>query len=709
MRGFAGAIAIAAVLALGANPAAAAEPSGDEAASMYQPTTVTEIRLTLSPTEKAALEADPDEYVKGTFSIAETDGTPAGVGTPSAPVPVEIRLKGQLGSARTLDQKAAFKLKFKKTEKFRGLQKMTLNNMVQDTSMIHEVLAYRAFAAARVPSPRTGYAYVYLNDEDFGLHLNLETLDKIALEKRFGSFQEPPQHLYEGAYGNDVGTGGAGAFEIDEGKDERLDLEALIERVNASSPADFSDRVQEHADLVEMTRMWAVELYLGHWDGYVSKNNYYLLSDAAGRFQMLPWGTDQTWSSDLDFASGYGVLFQQCMADTSCAALYRKALRQAQVAIADLQLEQLASDLAARLLPWQEVEEGNDRREHIPSEIEAAVQGTLAFIESRPDQLADWLQGQPAEVSAKRVTVALAPMSLPANGSATTTATATVIDADDQPDPGEQLAFASSAGSAIGPVVDLGDGTYTAQVTASTVAGANLITASVAGIGPAAGVAGAAVLTQLAGPATRMALTLAPNTTLADGASTATATASIADANGNPIPGHAVAFSSTDAGQRIGAVTDHGDGTYTVPLTASTTAGIATITATDSSVDPALTATATLLQGALPARPGLTPVPAGGAASMPTATITAAPPRHGLGRRPSFRFVSDRPGASFECKLDARAYRECESPHRLGKLAPGSHTFRVTAVDPAGVAGPAAVYRFTVEPHRAPPRRSTTR
>ena len=41
------------------------------------------------------------------------------------------------------------------------------------------------------------------------------------------------------------------------------------------------------ADLGEMTRMWAGEQYLGHWDGYsvetlaTTPNNYYLHSDEA--------------------------------------------------------------------------------------------------------------------------------------------------------------------------------------------------------------------------------------------------------------------------------------------------------------------------------------------------------------------------------------------------------------------------------------------
>ncbi|HEV7399350.1 MAG TPA: CotH kinase family protein [Solirubrobacterales bacterium] len=275
---------------------------------MYEPGTVAVIDLTLTAPEKVKLEAEPDKYVKGTFSLSKTDGTPSGIETPLTPTPlaVEIRLKGNvLGSFRTLDGKAGFKLKFKKTEPFLGLRKMTLNNMVEDPSMIHETLAYSVFRRAGIAAPRTGFADVRLNGKDFGTYLNLENLDKVNLERWFGKFEEPPQHLYEGEYGVDVTpgvetlTGKEGGYEVDEGKEEDIaDLKALVAAVNGSKGPGWSASVAPVADLEEMTRMWAVEKYIGHWDGYsgeaapLKPNNYYLYSDAAGRFQMLPWGTD---------------------------------------------------------------------------------------------------------------------------------------------------------------------------------------------------------------------------------------------------------------------------------------------------------------------------------------------------------------------------------------------------------------------------------
>src|SRR3954471_19387976 len=97
---------------------------------MYEPTSFTEIHLTLPAASITALEAEPKEYVEGEFSLAETDGAPGSAGPFSAPLKVGIELKGSLGSLRRLSEKAAFKIKFNKFvegQSFLGLEKMTLN------------------------------------------------------------------------------------------------------------------------------------------------------------------------------------------------------------------------------------------------------------------------------------------------------------------------------------------------------------------------------------------------------------------------------------------------------------------------------------------------------------------------------------------------------------------------------------------------------
>src|SRR5215203_3284258 len=149
----------------------------DEAAWLFEPDHVTQIGLDLPTASREALAEDPDEYVRGTVSLKRDDGTKYG------PFVVGVKLKGH-GSFRTLDGKAAFKLKFNefvKDQTFLGLEKLTLNNMVQDPTMLHELLAYEAFRAAGLPGWRTGYSFLRVNGDAFGVYLNIETPDGVAL------------------------------------------------------------------------------------------------------------------------------------------------------------------------------------------------------------------------------------------------------------------------------------------------------------------------------------------------------------------------------------------------------------------------------------------------------------------------------------------------------------------------------------------------
>ncbi len=384
----------------------------DEAASIYDPSKVFFIDLTLSHAEELKLEAEPGEYVKGTFSLTRsTDGTPAGEeSTPFiAPQAVEVRLKGNVGgSFRPLSGKAGFKLKFKKTEAVLGLRKMTLNNMVQDPSMVHETLAYAAFRAAGVPASRTGYAYVRLNGNDIGVYLDLENLDEVGLSRIFGSFDKNTQHLYEGEGGHDVKPGEATAFEVDEGPEDNIaDLEALIAAVNDEAGGPFSERVAATANLAEMTKMWAVEKYIDHWDGYsghaeagLRPNNYYLFSESSGRFQMLPWGADQTWiptigvgtpGREVTFDGKGGVLFNKCLEDEECFRAYWNALHDLQATIAGLDPAMVAEDTAGLLAPWQAEERAHGRAEYDSDEIKDGVDETLQFIAGRQAEASAWL------------------------------------------------------------------------------------------------------------------------------------------------------------------------------------------------------------------------------------------------------------------------------------------------------------------------------
>jgi hypothetical protein len=368
-----------------------------DASWLFDPAAVQVIELTLPQSTIDALNAvnEPTaDYYDATFSLTRSDGRHYG------PLAVGVRLKGGIGGFRPLSGKSAFKIKFNFSvagQRFQGLKKLTLNNMVQDDSMVHETLSYTLFRAIGVPAPRTGFAYVRVNGADYGVYLDVEQLDDVALQQRFAT----TQHLYEGNYTNDLLPGQASVYEVDEGSPtDRADLQALIDAVDA--PGSFSDNVAPVADLAEMTKQWAVERWIDHWDSYsgwddspygsqYSPNNYYLHSDAAGRFTMLPWGTDQTFNTFpmlIGFDDGKGVMFQKCLEDPACGPLYRDALADVEATVPSLDLDGLADDTAALLAPWQALD---PRKEATAEDIEKGLAGVHDYLADRLEQSAAWL------------------------------------------------------------------------------------------------------------------------------------------------------------------------------------------------------------------------------------------------------------------------------------------------------------------------------
>lgn len=78
-------------------------------------------------------------------------------------------------------------------------------------------------------------------------------------------------------------------------------------------------------------------------------------------------------------------------------------------------------------------------------------------------------------------------------------------------------------------------------------------------------------------------------------------------------------------------------------------------------------------------------------------TIRSGPSGLLASRTATFRFASNIPSATFQCKLDGSGWSSCASPKTYTKLAQGQHTFRVRAKKRDSVDRTPAVRTFTVD------------
>ena len=279
-------------------PGAANVARADPTAGLFDPFGPSaRIELTLPPTSEESLRNDGYTYVEGTFAVTSVvDGVEATAG----PMTVGLRKKGRIGSFRDFDQKMGWKIDFNRFvggQKLGALGKLNLNNLVQDSSTVHEWMAYELFRREGVPSPRVGFARVFVNGVEFGTYLTIEATDDDAfLDRNFSSTRA----IFEGEYGEDLFDGAAGNFDFD-GGDPRAedDLAALVTAVSAAPADDFYGSLDPLIDWDEVLAEMATEVFIGHWDGYApTRNNYYLHLDHDGVWSLTPWGVDQTFDYD---------------------------------------------------------------------------------------------------------------------------------------------------------------------------------------------------------------------------------------------------------------------------------------------------------------------------------------------------------------------------------------------------------------------------
>ena len=96
---------------------------------------------------------------------------------------VAIRGKGNtsLSSVATMgSERYSLKLEFDHYETgktYKGLDKLCLNNLIQDNTYMKDYLAYRLMAEFGADAPLCSYVWVTVNGEDWGLYLAVEAVE----------------------------------------------------------------------------------------------------------------------------------------------------------------------------------------------------------------------------------------------------------------------------------------------------------------------------------------------------------------------------------------------------------------------------------------------------------------------------------------------------------------------------------------------------
>jgi hypothetical protein len=305
------------------------------------------VRLEISESGLGALRRQPRTNVPATVRIG-----------PEVFADARVHLKGSAGSFRPVDDKPSLTLKFQRERRWHGLRKVHLNNSVEDASYLREFLGSELFRAAGVPAPRVAHARVELNGRALGLYTVKEGFTEDFLA---GWFTLPAGHMYDTDLGHDVDARLRRRL-TKEGPDDQADRLALAA---AAAEVDLSQRWQRLAQTLDIDRFlsfMAMEVMLGHRDGYcLARNNFRLYHDCdAGKLVFLPHGMDTILGqADLPWQPRMaGIVARSILETSEGRQLYRARFS----ALLDrvFQAPALvgrADDLVARLSPFLSVSE----------------------------------------------------------------------------------------------------------------------------------------------------------------------------------------------------------------------------------------------------------------------------------------------------------------------------------------------------------------
>ena len=125
---------------------------------------------------------------------------------------VAIRGKGNtsLSTVASMDsERYSFKVEFDHYDSsitYHGLDKLSLNNLIQDSTMMKDYLTYTMMNEFGTAAPLCSFVYITVNGEDWGLYLAVEGVEDSFLKRNYGSnygeLYKPDSMSFGGGRGN---------------------------------------------------------------------------------------------------------------------------------------------------------------------------------------------------------------------------------------------------------------------------------------------------------------------------------------------------------------------------------------------------------------------------------------------------------------------------------------------------------------------------
>lgn len=189
---------------------------------------------------------------------------------------------------------------------YHGLDKLSLNNLIQDNTCMKDFLVYRLMAAFGAAAPLCSYVWLTVNGEPWGLYLAVEGIEDAFLERNYGSaggnLYKPDSMSFGGGRGNGGGMGSSDV-KLQYVDDDPDSYPNIFDNAKTAVTAADKTRliaalkilggegnIEDAVDVEQVIRYFVVHGFVCNGDSYTGSmvHNYYLYEEG-GVLSMLPW------------------------------------------------------------------------------------------------------------------------------------------------------------------------------------------------------------------------------------------------------------------------------------------------------------------------------------------------------------------------------------------------------------------------------------
>jgi spore coat protein CotH len=218
------------------------------------------------------------------------------------------------GNTSRHSQKKSFKVSFNTFEqgrKYHGLEKMNLNGEHNDPSITRAKICWDILREFEIPATRSNHIELFINNNYYGLYLNVEHIDEVFVESRFGNKNG---NLYKCLWPADLNylgddpelykfeSYGRRAYDLktNTAEDDYADFANFINVLNNTPDNEFACEIRKVFNLEDYFKVIAADIITGNWDGYIyNKNNFYLYHNTeTDKFEYIPYDLDNTLGID---------------------------------------------------------------------------------------------------------------------------------------------------------------------------------------------------------------------------------------------------------------------------------------------------------------------------------------------------------------------------------------------------------------------------